>query len=86
MTAVLYYKNTLIRFVWGDGCDVLPGEVRMLHYEYTQIPQNYLNNTIPMDHARRYWDRLVKDGFSKTLDDYAHVPHYCRPDWDAKLV
>ncbi len=86
MTAVQYYKNTLIRFVWGDGCDVLPGEVRMLHYEYTHIPQNYLNNTIPVDHARRYWKLLVRDGFRQSLDDYSHVPEIFRPDWDAKLV
>ena len=76
----------MIRFVWGDCCDVPQGQVRTLHYHTSKVPQNYMNQTIEAVAARKYWETLVAMGFACNLADYSQFPYYMRPDWDEKLV
>jgi len=65
MSAVgLYRDQEMIRFVWGDNCDVPDGYVRTLHYHHNKTPPNYMTKqTKPA--ARRYWAILVKSGFKR---------------------
>ena len=67
-SAELSRNQEKIVFVWGGACDVVPGQVRTLHYHYNKTPSNYLNDTIAMDAARKYWNSLVLLGFHQTGD------------------
>lgn len=77
--AELYRDQEMIRFVWGESCDVPEGQVRMCHYHYNKTPQNYLNQTVGIEAARRYWNNLIEIGFRRMLDDYSHVPEVYLP-------
>ncbi len=66
--AELHRDQEKIVFVWGGACDVLPGQVRTLHYHYGKVPQNYMNQTIEKDAARKYWNNLVVIGFHQIGD------------------
>lgn len=61
-------KQEKIVFVWGGSCDVLPGQVRILHYNFNKTPHNYLNETVAIDLAREYWSYLIELGLHQTGD------------------